>query len=151
MKLTFTKRDGKYDELLIRRNNGEAEKVMCPKQGILPHDMIHYAVESVLSHRGFFSLVRDGQSADFTAMGGDEEEAIERLVETFQAELWSARVPTADLLSTYEQACDARGHRITKVRHADIHAIRSRLGELSERWSALAPNETMTLTFDPAE
>jgi len=53
----------------------------------IPHDMVHYAVESVLTHRGFLGLVGDGQGAGFTTTGGDSEEAIERLVESFQAEM----------------------------------------------------------------
>ncbi|WP_225883427.1 hypothetical protein [Sphingomonas aliaeris] len=56
IKLQFTKRDGKYDALVIERDDGTTESIACPKQGIIPHDMVHYAVESVLHHSGFLSL-----------------------------------------------------------------------------------------------
>jgi hypothetical protein len=145
MELRFVKRGGKNDELTIVRTVGAAETIVCPKQGIIPHDMVHYAVESVLAHRGFLSLVKDGQAAAFATAGGDSEEAVERLVETFQAELWGGRVSAADLLSTYEHACEARGHRICPISAEDIEAIRSRLAELTQQWTALPTNGALTV------
>lgn len=147
MKLTFVKRAGKFDELTIVREGGGAEAVHCPKQGILPHEMVHYAVESVLAHRGFLSLVRDGESADFATRGGDAEDSIERLVEAFQAEMWGGRVTAADLLDTYVHACAARGHPCAPVTPADVEAIRGRLDELTPAWSALGIDAALTLQF----
>ncbi len=146
MDLIFVKRSGKFDELTIVRETGERQMISCPKQGIIPHDMVHYAVESVLTHRGFLSLVKDGKPADFTA-GDEDSEAIERLVEAFQAEMWSGRVPAADLVATYEHACEARGHIVATVSHADVDAIRDRLDELSRLWSAVAVNEALKVSF----
>jgi hypothetical protein len=147
MELTFVKRSGKTDELTIVRRDGEPETTACPKQGIIPHDMVHYAVESVLAHRGFLSLVADGKRANFAATGGDSEEAIERLVETFQAEMWGGRVATADLLATYEHACNARGHGVAPISADDIEAIRSRLDELTRQWTALPVNGALSFRF----
>ncbi|MCC2979841.1 hypothetical protein [Sphingomonas sp. IC4-52] len=145
MDLTFVKRSGKFDELTIRRADATTETISCPKQGIIPHDMIHYAVESVLAHRGFLSLVAQGQTADYATSGGAHEEAIERLVETFQAEMWGGRVPAADLIATYEHACGARGHAIVAVAANDIAAIRDRLDELGRQWAGVPTNGTLTL------
>ena len=115
MELTFIKLSGKSDDLTIVRDGGAAETIICPKQGIIPHDMVHYAVETVLAHGGFLSLVKDGQAADSTISGTDVHESVERLVETFQAEMWGGSVPAADLIATYEHACDARGHPADSV------------------------------------
>lgn len=147
MKLRFTKRDGKYDALAIDRDDGTTETIACPKQGIIPHDMVHYAVESVLGHSGFLSLLEQGQAAR-AAFGAASEEAVERLVETFQAEMWGGRVPAADLLATYSHACDVRGHDALPVSLAAIDAIRARLDMLTARWSALPVNDVMILEFD---
>jgi hypothetical protein len=146
MRLIFTKREGKRDELRIERDSG-AETIDCPKQGILPHDMIHYAVESVLAHRGFLSLVGAGEGAVFATRGGEPEEAIERLVEAFQAEMWGGRVPAANLLATYEHACGARGHAAVPVSPADVEAVRRRLDALTAEWSALPVGASLTLDF----
>lgn len=147
MDLIFTKRGGKYDDLVIRRAGSADQAIACPKQGIIPHDMVHYAVESVLTQRGFLSLVKAGEAADYATQGGDGEEAIERLVETFQAEMWGGTVPAADLIATYEHACIARGHSASPVTPEDVAAIRARLSNLTARWSAVGVNETLALRF----
>ena len=145
MRLTFTKREGKHDSLLIERDGLPDETIACPKQGIIPHDMVHFAVESVLAARGFLAMLAEGQAAAFTTVGGAPEEAVERLVETFQAEMWGGRVPSADLLATYEHACGARGHDFLPVTEADVEAIRARLDGLGEAWNALPVKATMVL------
>ena len=66
---------GKFDELLVQRDGLPPETVTCPKQGIIPHDMIHYAIESTVAHRGFLSLLREGRPVAFTTTGGDVEVA----------------------------------------------------------------------------
>ena len=147
MRLTFTKRSGKNDDLLIEREGRAVETVACPKQGIIPHDMVHYAVESTLAHRGFLSLVAEGQGANFAAAGEDAEDAVERLVETFQAEMWGRRVPADELLATYEHACEARGHPVAPVSVADVEAIRARLDELTADWADLPVNGSLSFEF----
>lgn len=145
MRLTFTKRGGKYDDLAIERAGKEPETIACPKQGIIPHDMVHFGVESVLGHRGFLSLVADGERADFATVGGESEDAVERLVETFQAEMWGGRVPAEELLATYEHACGARGHGAVPVSAADVDAIRARLDALGADWEKVPVNGSLVL------
>jgi hypothetical protein len=99
----------------------------------------------VLSHRGFLGLVADGEAAAYTTTGGDSEEAIERLVECFQAEMWGGRVSAEDLLATYQHACESRGHAAVPVSAEDITAIRARLDELSERWAEVEVNQSLTV------
>lgn len=148
MEMHFTKRDAKNDDLTIVRSGGATETIACPKQGIIPHDMVHYAVENVLCHRGFLSLVDEGQSVAFAVVdAGDSEEAVERLVETFQAEMWGGQVAAEDLLATYAHACGARGHGVATISLADVAAIRDRLDALSAEWAAIPLNGTLSLTF----
>lgn len=143
--MIFTKRGGKHDDLTIVRDGGAAETIQCPKQGIIPHDMVHYAVESVLTHQGLLSLVRRGEALAFATAGGASEEAMERLVETFQAELWSGRVPTHEVIATYEHACEARGHAPAPVSTADVEAVRERLDALMREWAEMPVNATLAL------
>lgn len=144
MRLTFTKGAGKMDALVVEREGREAERIECPKQGIIPHDMVHYAVESVVGH-GFLGMVADGAPAAFTTSGGAEEDAVERLVECFQAEMWDGRVPAAELLATYEHACAARSHAAMPVSEAEVGAIRSRLDELGQQWAAVPVHGSLSL------
>ena len=86
IRLAFTRLAGKYDRLVVTRADGSSDSVDCPKQGMIPHDMVHYAVESVLAARGFLSNVADGAAVAFTDGASDEAEPVERLVETMQAD-----------------------------------------------------------------
>ena len=145
MRLTFTKRDGKHDDLVIERAGREPETISNPKQGIIPHDMVHYGVESVLSHRGFLTLVAEGQGAVFATVGGESEDAVERLVEAFQAEMWGGRVPAEELLDAYKLGCEARGHGAVPVSAEDVEAVRQRLDELTAQWNAVPVGGSLTL------
>jgi hypothetical protein len=56
----------KYDVLRFVRNNGSCTDALMPRQGILPHDLVHYVVESALPLRhGFLSLLARGADAQF--------------------------------------------------------------------------------------
>lgn len=145
MRLTFTKRQGKYDDLTVEREARPSAIIRCPKQGIIPHDMVHYAVESILSHRGFLALLEDVEMPGFRLRGGESEESIERLVECLQAEMWGGRVAADELLATYASACEARAHEKVSVSHEDVAAIRARLDELTERWEQLPLNASLVL------
>lgn len=147
MQLIFTKLGGKHDELRIERDGQGSQTLACPKQGIIPHDMIHYAVETSLSHRGFLGLMADGQAATFATAGGVSEESIERLVEVFQAEMWGGRVATEAFFVTYEEACGARGHAAVPVSAEEVEAIRARLDQLTVDWSAVPTNGSLTLNL----
>lgn len=63
MKLVFTKGPGKTDLRQVIRAGVLLEAIACPKQGIIPHDMVHYAVEHTLAARGFLSRVTGGEAA----------------------------------------------------------------------------------------
>ena len=147
MRLTFTKRGGKHDDLLIERIDQSSETISCPKQGIIPHDMVHYAVESILAHRGFLSLVSDGREATFATAGADPEESIERLVECFQAEMWGGRVSAPQLLETYVLACEARGHDAAPITIAEVESVRAALDDLTAKWAAVPVNGSLTVDF----
>ncbi len=147
MQMTFIKGAGKYDDLRIEREGCAPETIACPKQGIIPHDMVHYAVESTLAHRGFLSLVAGGDAVSFAMATGDGEAAIERLVETFQAEMWGGRVPTEELIATYEHACIASGHAVAPVSHLDIAEIRARIDTLSADWEVIPVRGSLSLSF----
>ena len=83
MQLIFIKGAGKTDQLEVRRNGVVTERIDCPKQGIVPHDMVHYAVEHVLHRRGFIGRVLEGEAASFQMAADGESDGVERLVEVF--------------------------------------------------------------------
>jgi len=90
-------------------------------------------------------MVADGSAAAFQTQGGEAEEAIERLVETFQAEMWGGRVPAADLIATYEHACESKGHWTLPVTAEDVEAIRATIDDLTAKWSDVPVHGSLTV------
>lgn len=147
MRITFTKGSGKHDQMFIHR--GDATAVIdCPKQRIIPHDMVHFAVESTLRKRGFLGRIRDGEAATFQMGADPESDGVERLVEVFQGDAWSGGTsPPAEMIELYRVTCDARQCPPLQVTVADILAIRDRMAELDREWQALPVGQSVTLEF----
>ena len=155
MKLVFTKSGGsnpaRYDRLDILTATGPQPPIDCPKQGIIPHDMVHFAVEAEIATLGFLGGIGAGGDSGFAAGADDPRlRAIERLVETFQAEAWSGPpVPDADFIALYHVTCEARGDMLLALDAATISAIRTRIVELTARWQAVPAGGTLGLWLDP--
>lgn len=148
MDIVFTKGSGKYDRMEVLRADGTRERVDCPKQRIIPHDMVHYVVESTLAQRGFLARVRDGERPGSRMQPETESDGVERLVEVIQGDAWSGGTSTAsEMLDLYRVTCSARGCPALAAGTGDIDAIRARMAELTSRWNALAVGESLQLAM----
>ncbi|HJP99627.1 MAG TPA: hypothetical protein VJ862_13790 [Rhodanobacteraceae bacterium] len=148
MQLVFTKCPGKYDRMEIVRGDKAIERIDCPKQRIIPHDMVHYAVEGTLAKRGFLARVRDGERADMRMRDEAESDGVERLVEVIQGDAWSGGTSSAaDMMDFYRVTCEARKCPMLAITEADIDAIRKRIAELTAEWDALAVGQSLALTM----
>lgn len=148
MQLIFTKGAGKMDRMEMIHADRPAEILDCPKQRIIPHDMVHYAVETVLEARGFVSRVAAGEAADFTMKGNAESDGVERLVEAIQGDAWSGgNAPASEMIDIYRVTCEARGCPMLAVDDAAIDAIRGRIAELTAEWDAVPVGGAMALSF----
>jgi hypothetical protein len=108
-----------YDFLRFIRNNGSASAADMPRQGILPHDLIHFVVESVLPLRhGFLSQVARGAEAGFVlqqvhghhqAAVNEEAAQVEAIVEGLQTQLWAGDFDHDAFIAAADAACAARG------------------------------------------
>lgn len=129
--------------MLVHRA-GSVEAVDCPKQRIIPHDMVHYAVEHTLQKRGFLSRVRDGENAEFAMPAESESDGVERLVEVFQGDAWSGGTSSpVEMLGLYEVTCSARKCRPLRVAAADILAVQQYISALEQQWQALAVGQSL--------
>jgi hypothetical protein len=147
MEISFTKGRGKYDEMRVTRD-GVSEAIACPKQRIIPHDMVHFAVESTLHRRGFLARVVDGEAASFQMVAESESDGVERLVEVIQGDAWSGSAASPDeILDLYQVTCIARQCEPLMVGPGDIAAIRLRIEELDTQWQALRVGQSMSLTL----
>lgn len=143
-RVIFEKRDGKYDAMFVERG-AALQEIACPKQPPIPHDMFHYAIEHVLELRGFIHRTVAGETAGFRMTPEAESEAVERLVETMQADSWSGRPPASEVIDLFHTTCDARGTQPIALTEEAIVAIRSEIDRLAAEWSALPVRGRMTL------
>jgi len=143
--ITFTKGRGKYDLMRVVRGD-VVETIDCPKQRIIPHDMVHYAVECTLQKRGFLTRVVAGEQAGFRMAPEAESDGVERLVEVFQGDAWSGgNAAPEEMLDLYRLTCEARECVPLPVTADDVVSIRNTISELDAQWQALAVGESMHL------
>ncbi len=148
MELIFTKGAHSSDRLEVRRSGGVVETIECPKQRIIPHDMVHFAVESTLSARGFIHRVASGEKADFRMAAEAESDSVERLVEALQSDAWSdGTSPPEDVIALYHVTCSARGCAPLPVDAAAITALRACIAHLDQRWNVVPVGGCLLLTF----
>ena len=148
MKFTFTKRPGKYDQMTLERPDGSRETLDCPKQRIIPHEMVHFAVESVLQKRGFMTRVKQGEPAVVRMLPNAESDGVERLVEVFQGDAWSGgATPFPEMLDLYQVTCRERACPALPLTCDDMAAIRSRIDEIDREWQPLPIGSSLTLSL----
>lgn len=135
-KLIFEKRPGKYDAMLVERG-GALDEIPCPKQRPIPHDMFHYAVETVLEKRGFAHRAAAGEGIGFRMTPEANSDAVERLVETMQADSWSGRPDAAEVVDLFLTTCAARGDTPFPLDVAAIDSIRAEIDRLAAAWAAV--------------
>jgi hypothetical protein len=146
MKIVFTKGPAKHDFMDIHRECQPIERVECPKQRIIPHDMVHYAVEHTLQTRGFLGRVKEGERAGFQMTAEAESDAVERLVEVFQGDEWSGGTTSAsDMIAMYRVTCQARGCPQLELDDEAIMSVRASIAELTSRWSAVEVGGSLEL------
>jgi hypothetical protein len=146
MRIVFTKGPGKYDTMEVVRQGQNAERVECPKQRIIPHDMVHYAVEHSLQTRGFLGRVKEGEAAGFEMKSETHSDSVERLVEVFQGDEWSGGTSSAaDMIDMYRVTCLARECPALPIDEAAIQAVRSTIASLSARWQTVPIGGTLRL------
>jgi len=134
--LIFEKRDGKHDAMLVLRD-GTWTVTPCPKQAPIPHDMFHHAVETVLGRRGFLHRFAYGEGEGFRMTPEAVSDALERLVETMQADSWSGRPDPAEVIDLFLTTCAARGNTPIPLTRDDVLAIRSVIDDLTARWAGV--------------
>lgn len=150
----------KYDQLRCVRHDGSETATMMPRQGVLPHDLIHYVVETTLGYRhGFLGMVAGGADISFAmeqshSYGQPQLAAqathAEAIVESLQAQLWSGAFVQAMFDAGLESACAMRGCAAPVFDHPAVaRGLYDAVLELSQRWQAVASHNTLTLEFAP--
>jgi hypothetical protein len=161
MKLIVTKqgKSDKYDILRCVRRDGTHSSTQMPRQGILPHDLIHYVVESTLRYRhGFLGLVAAGADIQMVMVDvhdphnravADQATHAEALVESLQAQLWSGAFDATAFAEGLEGACAARGRGVPDLAGVDVERqLYGGVLELNQRWQQLAFHGSLELELE---
>ncbi len=149
----------KADLLVCTRDDGSATQVAMPRQGVLPHDLVHFIVESALPFRhGFLSQVADGASIAFdsgvsTVQGPERHVAesgqVESVVEALQTQLWAGAFDVESFLEGVRLACESRQLPAPAMPDIDLEAqLFERARELNDEWMGVPPQQSMTLVFE---
>ncbi|PRC92134.1 hypothetical protein S2091_3050 [Solimicrobium silvestre] len=147
MKLIATKqgKTEKYDVLRCVRKNGTETSTKMPRQGQLPHDLIHYVVETALGYEhGFLGLIAKGADLAFAMEQthdiqnqqiADQATHAEALVESLQAQMWSGMFDNEQFLAGLEGACSMRNRAVpdlSKINpERDLYEV---VLALAQRW-----------------
>ena len=149
----------RYDNLRYVRDDGTETRSPMPRQGTLPHDLIHYVVESTLPLRhGFLSLVAKGADALFVmetvhdrtnAAVETEAAQAEAVVEALQTQLWAGEFDTDAFLEGARLALAARDKPTFDFSGIDPRVLYDRALELLERWHRVPFHQSIELEFAP--
>ena len=148
MRIAFTKGSGKYDLMEILRPGKPLERVNCPKQRIIPHDMVHYAIEHTLKARGFLARVKNGEASSLPIAQVPESDSVERLVEVFQGDEWSGGNSSAgEIIEMYKLTCAARRCPALPIDASAVEAVRAAIADLTDRWQTIEVGGSLQLEF----
>lgn len=162
MKLILTRRGrtDKYDDLRCVRRDGSATGCAMPRQGILPHDLVHYVVESTLGWRNaFYGMIAGG-----TDIGPAMEQAhdpdnaalldqaihVEAIVESLQAQLWSGAFDAAMFAEGVRGACTVRNRSVPALPPDAGRRLFDAVLALDERWRQVPWHGTLELELPDA-
>lgn len=144
----------KRDYIMLTLANGLPVETTFPKKGPFPHDAVHYAVEKHLGlTKAFWGMVACGRhpeeigelakaaghaSASRATVPGDnivELLQAERIVECFEADMWSGPATPALIRQSANVACESSFVPPLALTDKQISLIRSELAQLSAQWT----------------
>jgi hypothetical protein len=163
MKLIARKMEAavKLDRLRVVRDDGSETSCEMPRQGVLPHDLVHAVVESRLNLReGFLGLVAKGADIAFAEKNFREYIDPERhfevaqsesVVEGLQTQLWNGAFDFTAFIAGVEGACAMRGVATPAITETDGQAMFDAAVRLNGQWQQVPAKAEFELQFPLAE
>ncbi len=159
MKLTAEKlgKSDKLDRLRCLRADGSETECAMPRQGTLPHDLVHFVVESALPLKhGFLSLVAAGADAGFVMQAvhdpanqtvATEAVQAEAIVEALQTQLWGGAFDLEAFLEAARLATLCRDKPPFDFVGIDPELLYRRAMQLHEQWRQVPFHQHLVLDF----
>ena len=167
MRIEITKGTSE-DRIVVTRADGQAVQTRFPKKGPVPHDAVHYFVEKGFGlQEAFWGLVAGGHHpediagmakaaghASASRAGMPEAEIVEllqaeRLVECFEADLWSP-VPGDDIeafLAVAQTACEYSHVPLPNLTHEQVRQVRKNIALFAQEWKQAAAGDAVRLDW----
>ncbi len=166
MDIAITKGCGE-DRIAIVRADGSRAETAFPHKGPVPHDAVHFFVERGLGlKRAFWGLVAAGRHPEELAAlakaGGhasatratEPEVGIvgliqaERLVECFEAEMWSGGADDGGLLEMAAGGCATSHVAVPVIAPGALARTRAALIAFARDWPTAPIGHTVTLKWE---
>ena len=160
MQITFTKGQ-REDWIAVTRDDGSRAETRFPHKGPVPHDAVHLFVEAGLGlTQGFWGMIAGGRHpeelADMAKAAGHasakrasvpdasivELLQAERLVEVFEADLWSgSHSGEAGLLELGRTACSYSHVPLPIAPDGSVAAIQMAIANFARSWAATSAGQ----------
>ena len=163
MEITFTHTGGGKDWVYVLRDDGTPLRWPWPSYGTeLPHDLLHYVVETRLgTRRGFWGLVADGVNFGFVSRAADRIHAGAApdpgtdpdldMVELVQVECVARALrgeSDADCLALARRSCAKHDVPVPEMLTEEaMGMLRAEVRDLAARWQALAAGRSLVLPY----
>ena len=151
MQITIVKADSGPHRAVIARPDAEAVQFAVYDYGpMLPHDLVHYVVEDELGFEfGFWGLVAAGAKLQSVqAYRARNPRRIAHPDDPLVAAHVDDLLAAEGLVAAFSALPGT--HPDPELEPARIERIRTRMGQLNERWQATAPGDTLRLSW-PAD
>ena len=166
MRIEITKGE-RNDRITIQRRDGTRADTVFPKKGPVPHDAVHWFVERELgiSH-GFWGMVAYGIHPEDIAeiakaaghasakrAGTPSAEIVEllqaeRIVECFEADLWSGGGRAQDLIGLAATACGYSAVPLPAIDVDAVERIQFGIAVFAEEWAAAPQGHVAVLEWE---
>ncbi len=150
-------KNGEKDTVVIESAK-QKHIIRAWRQGIIPHEMTHFAVEEIFDElRGFIRFIGDGvRDADVMEKGGVEALYSEALVNTFQQELFGVLPPDNEAFLNYFNEIAQRETKFSKREDffeyvppkEKLEGTRRLLRELTDQWNNLPEGREIKFTLN---
>lgn len=167
MRIEITK-GAQDDRIALTRRDGSTATTRFPKKGPVPHDAVHLFVERELGlQQGFWGMVASGPHPEeiiAIAKAGGHASAkragvpdagivellqAERVVECFEADLWSGGAgPAADLIALAQTACAGSAVPLPALDEPAVTRIRAALRPFAQHWMAAPVGHVARLEWE---
>ncbi|MDP9228670.1 MAG: hypothetical protein M3M99_06390 [Actinomycetota bacterium] len=163
MRIVFIHQPDGPDQVQITRDDGSEARWAAAGGPGLPHDLVHYVVETELNLKlGLWGLVRAGVELDAVNAGAHDGAELENrdLTQLLQGEAVAGGVTMA-LLAPELHDMECLAHIWEQCRRSNVAPpeglfarvfgrLRERAGERRDEWAALAPDGTLVVEFPAA-